>query len=101
VSGARLGLSSGATTAVVDRLERLGHVQRTREDSDRRRITLRHGDTAVEIGREFFGPLGARMDAMLAGFSDAELDAVVRFLVGTTEVLGRHREAGQELVRGS
>ncbi|MDT7702926.1 MAG: hypothetical protein QOJ30_5251 [Pseudonocardiales bacterium] len=98
--GAQLGLSSGATTAVVDRLERLGHVLRTREDSDRRRVALRYGDTAAAIGRQFFGPLGDRMDAMLTGFSDAELDVVLRFLAGTTEMLGRHRESEQELVRG-
>jgi DNA-binding MarR family transcriptional regulator len=97
--GARLGLSSGATTAVVDRLERLGHVLRTREDSDRRRVTLRYGDTAAAVGRQFFGPLGDRMDAMLAGFSDAELDVVLRFLAVTTEMLGRHRESEQGLVR--
>jgi DNA-binding MarR family transcriptional regulator len=98
--GPQLGLSSGATTAVVDRLERLGHVLRTREDSDRRRVTLRYGDTAAAIGREFFGPLGARMDAMLAGFSDTELDVVLRFLAGTTEMLGRHRASEQDLVQG-
>jgi DNA-binding MarR family transcriptional regulator len=99
--GAQLGLSSGATTAVVDRLERLGHVLRTREDSDRRRVTLRCGDTAAAIGRQFFGPLGDRMDAILAGFSNAELDVVLRFLARTTEMLGRHRESEQDLFRGT
>ncbi|MCW0211734.1 MAG: MarR family transcriptional regulator [Pseudonocardia sp.] len=91
--GEQLGLSSGATTAVIDRLERFGHVVRTREHTDRRRVTLRYGDTAAAIGREFFGPLGARMDTMLTAFSDAELDVVVRFLSGTTRMLGEHRAA--------
>ncbi|HXV93196.1 MAG TPA: helix-turn-helix domain-containing protein [Pseudonocardia sp.] len=89
--GEHLGLSSGATTAVIDRLERVGHVQRSRDERDRRRVTLHYGSTAAAVGMEFFGPLGARMDAVLQGYAPAELDAVRRFLADMVAMVAEHR----------
>jgi DNA-binding MarR family transcriptional regulator len=89
--GEQLGLSSGATTAVIDRLERAAHVHRTRDDRDRRRVTLHHADAAARLGGEFFGPLGTRMDAMLAGYGEEELVAVRRFLTDVNAVMREHR----------
>jgi DNA-binding MarR family transcriptional regulator len=88
--GHHLGLSSGATTAVIDRLERAGHVHRERDERDRRRVTLHYGDAASALGSAYFGPLGLRMDRLLAGYSGAELSVVRRFLVETNELM-RHR----------
>lgn len=89
--GAQLGLTTGATTAVVDRLERAGHVRRSRESADRRLVTLRHGEEATTVGAEFFGPLGARIDEALEGFTDTELAAAARFLDEMTEVVASYR----------
>ncbi|GAA2867168.1 MarR family transcriptional regulator [Pseudonocardia halophobica] len=89
--GAHLGLSSGATTALVDRLERHDYVRRDRDERDRRRVVLRYGSAAAGIGQAFFGPLGAGMDAMLEGYDEAELAAVARFLSGVTELVARRR----------
>ncbi len=89
--GAHLGLSSGATTAVVDRLERAEHVRRTRDDRDRRRVTLRYGNAADRVGAAFFGPLGARMDTMLDGYDSAELAAARRFLGDATAMMRAYR----------
>jgi DNA-binding MarR family transcriptional regulator len=91
--GEQLGLSSGATTAVIDRLERASHVHRVRDGRDRRRVTLHHGTAAAALGAAFFGPLGTRMDAMLEGYSEEELVAVRRFLGDLNEVMREHRRA--------
>ncbi len=91
--GEYLGLSSGATTAVIDRLERAEHVRRSRDGRDRRRVTLHHADAAAQLGRAFFGPLGTKMDMMLAGYTPAELAAVVRFLGDTNAMMRHHRSA--------
>jgi len=91
--GRYLGLSSGATTAVVDRLERADHVRRARDARDRRRVTLHHGSAAEQVGSSFFGPLGARMDAVLAGYDTAELAAARRFLGDATEMVRAYRES--------
>ncbi len=89
--GEAIGLSSGATTAVIDRLERAGHLRRTRESSDRRVVHLRYGEAGMALAIEFFGPLGRRSDEVMAGFSDAELRTVRRFLDGMTAALHAHR----------
>ena len=55
--GGLLGLNSAGTTAVVDRLERLGHARRVRDARDRRRVLVEVEKRAVELGQAFFGPL--------------------------------------------
>ncbi|SFM71588.1 DNA-binding transcriptional regulator, MarR family [Pseudonocardia ammonioxydans] len=89
--GTRLGLSTGATTALVDRLERAGHVRRSRESTDRRRVTLRQAENAGRVGAAFFGPLGDRVDAVLQDFDDAELAATARFLSAMNALVADYR----------
>ncbi|MEU9061636.1 MarR family transcriptional regulator [Streptomyces sp. NPDC048430] len=78
--GAQLGLNSAGTSALIDRLERLGHITRTRDARDRRRVLLAVDARAVERGQEFFGPPLARMADLLRTFDDREAAAVRRFL---------------------
>lgn len=77
-----LNLSSAATTSVVDRLERAGHVQRERPATDRRRVHLRITPEAMGVAGAFFGPLGQRTGALMEGFTTDELAVVHRFLQG-------------------
>ncbi|MGW6570015.1 MarR family transcriptional regulator [Streptomyces sp. NPDC054975] len=85
--GAQLGLNSAGTTAVVDRLERLGHLARTRDDRDRRRVLLRVEESAKELGRAAFGPLIDGTVDLLREFDAGEVDAVRRFLTGVREIM--------------
>ncbi|MGW5272093.1 MarR family transcriptional regulator [Streptomyces sp. NPDC004044] len=78
--GAQLGLNSAGTTAVIDRLERLGHLTRTRDPRDRRRVLMAVDPRAVELGRSFFGPLIDNTVAVLRDFDESETAAVRRFL---------------------
>ncbi len=92
----RLGVTSGAVTAVVDRLERGGHLRRSRDGRDRRRVYLHYGAEGLALARAFFAPLGRRSDGLMATFSDEELATVHRFLAGTvaatTEALAEARD---------
>ncbi|GIM90627.1 hypothetical protein Ato02nite_024200 [Paractinoplanes toevensis] len=69
----RLRLSPAATTALVDRLENVGHVHRFRDPADRRRVTVRMSDTAMRVASAFFVPLGGRMTEAAAEFTPEEL----------------------------
>src|SRR4051812_8627554 len=91
--GEAVGLSSGATTAVIDRLERAGHLRRTRESTHRRVDHLHYGAPGTPLAVEFFGPLGRRTDDVMSGFSDEDLATVHRFLLGMTAALSAHRDA--------
>lgn len=91
--GETLGLSSGATTAVIDRLERAGHLRRTRESADRRVVHLRYGEPGMELAAAFFRPLGTRSHVVMDGFTADELETVRRFLAGMlTAITERHEE---------
>jgi DNA-binding MarR family transcriptional regulator len=81
-----LGLSSGAVTAVVDRLERLGHVRRDRDIVDRRRIHLHVAANGRTVGAEYFGPLGGMADQVMARFTVSELETIDRFLTDMAQV---------------
>jgi DNA-binding MarR family transcriptional regulator len=89
--GDRLGMSSGATTAVVDRLERAGHVRRVRDERDRRRLTLHRAENAPALLAAFFDPLDAAMDAILLGYTAMELATVQRFLTDAVGQVSDHR----------
>ncbi|MCY0958202.1 MarR family winged helix-turn-helix transcriptional regulator [Streptomyces sp. H27-H5] len=92
--GARLGLNSAGTTAVIDRLERLGHVARVRDGADRRRVLLRVEPEAVRLGRAFFGPLIDRLLAVQGTLDPTEREAVRRFLTAARAALGE-QEPGE------
>ncbi|MFD6069067.1 MarR family winged helix-turn-helix transcriptional regulator [Amycolatopsis lurida] len=88
-----LHLSASATTAVLDRLERAGHLYRDRSSTDRRKVELRMHDQARRIGAEFFQPLGERYAEAWRDMGEDERRAVARFLrssiAATVEVRGR------------
>jgi DNA-binding MarR family transcriptional regulator len=86
--GESLRLNSASVTALVDRLERLGHVRRDRDPADRRRVLLTVTPEAKRLGWAFFGPLLARLVDIADEYREDELDVVHRFLTRTAEVVG-------------
>lgn len=89
--GEALGLSSGATTAVIDRLESHGHLERERDPIDRRRIYLHYAPGAMELAQGFFGPLSTLSAAVTDRFTDDELDVIAQYLTLTADAIQTHR----------
>lgn len=73
---ARVGLTSGATNALVNRLEGRGLVVRSRENGDRRVVTLRATGVARERAAAFLDPSVVALQAALDEYDDATLEAV-------------------------
>lgn len=88
--GRTVELSSASVTALVDRLERVGHVRRARDADDRRRVVLEMSEGAMAAGAEFFGGLNRDVLAAMDGYTDDELAVVRRFLEEMTAVIERH-----------
>lgn len=68
-----LGLSPSATSAMLDRLERAGHVRRERVDTDRRAVRVEITDQALEVGGSMFAILARHMRSVLDTQDEAEL----------------------------
>ncbi|SEF15164.1 MarR family winged helix-turn-helix transcriptional regulator [Streptomyces sp. Ag109_O5-10] len=86
---ALLGLTSGAVTACVDRLERAGHVRRVREDADRRVVHLHYADDARAAARTHFRPLADALRRVGADFGADELTVALRFLTALNDALAQ------------
>jgi DNA-binding MarR family transcriptional regulator len=91
----RLGLTSGAVTACVDRLERAGHIRRVRESADRRVVHLHYAADARAAARTHFRPLAEATEAARSGFTQEELAVVLRFLAAVNEELAQRRAPGR------
>ncbi|MFE0464113.1 MarR family transcriptional regulator [Kitasatospora sp. NPDC058965] len=90
--GRQLGLNSAGTTALVDRLERLGLVRRARDDRDRRRVLLAVDERAVVLGRSFFGPLLGQVVATVRELPETEVATISRFLERMQEIVATRAE---------
>lgn len=88
--GEKLGVTSGAATGLIDRLERVRHVERRRDERDRRRVLVHYGEAAEKVAREYFGPLKVTSDEVMDGFDDTELEVVARFLGAMVPALAEH-----------
>ena len=91
--GAAVALRSASVTALVDRLEKVGHVRRVRDPEDRRRVALEMSDAAMAAGAEHFGGLARDLVAAMARYTDEELVVVRRFLLNMTDVAVQHSRA--------
>jgi DNA-binding MarR family transcriptional regulator len=80
------GLSSGAVTALLDRLERVGYVRRIRDPADRRRVFVELTETARKLAQEVYGPLTEAM-AEFDRYSDAELRLITAYIERGSELL--------------
>ncbi|MDG4790415.1 MarR family transcriptional regulator [Micromonospora sp. WMMD1102] len=75
-----LGMTTGAVTRLVDRLERGGYVRRQPDPVDRRRVLLQLVPERVADIAEFYAPIGARWQRNIDRYSEAELEFLLEFL---------------------
>ena len=73
------GLTTGAITGVVDRLEKAGLVRRERDENDRRKVFIAVvPEAAMKIG-QFYVPMQRAMEKVFNTYSDEELRLLLRF----------------------
>jgi DNA-binding MarR family transcriptional regulator len=88
---AQAGLTTGAVTGVIDRLERVGYARRMPDSADRRRVKVEVTPEFYRRAEGIWGPMAADWQSTLAGrFSVAELERITEFLRATNEVAQRH-----------
>ena len=73
------GLSSGATTRLIDRLARAGLARRVSDPKDRRRVYIEPIGANLQAIGEMYTPLAEALGREWASFSDKELAVILRF----------------------
>jgi DNA-binding MarR family transcriptional regulator len=80
------GLTTGAITGILDRLERAGLVERFREPSDRRKVFVRPRPAALKrFGRLYKGLAGASL-RLASSLSTKELEIISNYLERSLQV---------------
>jgi DNA-binding MarR family transcriptional regulator len=86
------GLRPAATTALIDRLEAKGLVERVRDEGDRRRVLVRMTDEGMRSTYAMYAPLVEEGQQLFAHHTVAELTAMRELLEAMRELTDRHRE---------
>lgn len=81
------GLTTGAITGVIDRLERKGYVARTADDEDRRKTVIVVVQEHLAEIRRLFAELARQTADIMAAYSDSEQAAIVDFAQRTGEMI--------------
>lgn len=90
---AESGLTTGAVTGVIDRLERAGFARRVTDPEDRRRVKVEVTPKFYERADRIWGPLAADWESRLSSdFTAEQLERMIEFLRITTEVGREHLE---------
>ena len=75
-----LGIATASATALVDRLEKSGHLIRQPHPTDRRKILVTHSETADRQIRASLADVHARMIAATLELTDDQAETVIAFL---------------------
>jgi DNA-binding MarR family transcriptional regulator len=80
------GLTSGATTRMIDRLEQAGYVRRVPDSADRRRVMVEAVPERMATLAALHESIAHAQQATIDGYGDAELRAIVDYLARTSAV---------------
>jgi len=91
------GLTTGAITAALDRLEKAGLARRERSEVDRRKVYIRlcESPRGARIA-PFYEALGQEASRMISHYSMRELETIKDFCERCIEMMRRQTEAVQK-----
>jgi DNA-binding MarR family transcriptional regulator len=84
------GLTSGAITGVVARLERAGYIRRESDPHDGRKQILQPSPEGMRDINAVFNPIRTNMATLLDGFDTHQLTTIAEFLSQSTDLIYRH-----------
>ena len=87
---AHTGLTTGATTAVIDRLERAGYVRRTRDTQDRRVVVVEALPAGIKRIEPLYRRLARSMDQLHHAYDERQLALVADYLSRAVDLGATH-----------
>jgi DNA-binding MarR family transcriptional regulator len=88
------GLSTGAVTGVIDRLEQAGYVRRVRDPHDRRKVLVEIADRDWDTALPLFDGLRRAMEKIASAYTPEELAIIGRYV---SECVGMMNEEATRL----
>lgn len=81
------GLTTGAITGIIDRLEEAGLVRRERDGADRRKVFIRPVPERVAIMVELFAPMDGEFDELVKQYEPEQVTAIFDYLRRSGDIL--------------
>ena len=94
--GRHLGMTSGATAILINRLEKDGYVLREQHPSDRRATLLRVGPGAEEMALPVSRSAQRLRETVLADYAPSDIEVIERFLSDIVVALKARNAALEE-----
>ncbi|WP_329611549.1 MarR family transcriptional regulator [Kitasatospora herbaricolor] len=91
--GTRIGLTTGPTTRLVDRLEQAGYVRRAPDPGDRRKVIVEPIGKPADLDR-VMAPARQRIGELLRGYSPEQLEVLFDYFARATDA---YQEAAEQL----
>ncbi|MCO8274950.1 MarR family transcriptional regulator [Actinoplanes sp. TRM 88003] len=88
----RVGLTPGAMSSLINRLEGAGRIRRVRDTADRRVVTLHAGDNVDAPLERFFTPLADRMAEVMNRYPPEALAEFTRLLTDVCQTMDAYAE---------
>ncbi|MGU3435831.1 MarR family winged helix-turn-helix transcriptional regulator [Actinomycetes bacterium M1A6_2h] len=82
----RLEVTTAASTHIVDRLEKAGHVSRERHPTDRRKLMVTPAGKSVDAAYAHLAPMLTGLESVISDLTDDERAVVENFLGRVVDV---------------
>lgn len=90
------GLTSGATTAMLDRLERAGLIERRPNPNDRRGTLIAPAESSAERAASWFESARKAQDELISSYSESELEIIANVFERFTNLWDDERKKVQK-----
>ena len=90
------GLSSGAATAMLDRLEKGGFIERQPNPEDRRGTLILLAKSGADRVAPWYAPVGKAQEQLISNYSIEELQLISGFFEGYAKIWEQEREKLQQ-----
>jgi DNA-binding MarR family transcriptional regulator len=87
-----LCLTTGASTALIDRLEKSGYARRLNDKTDRRRVLVEATDKGFAASDNLYGVLTERLSNLLNEYTPSELKVIEKFLIKAGDLFAERVE---------
>jgi len=83
----KTSLSSGAVTALIDRLEKAGYVKREKDPKDKRRVIIVPLTAGKSQVKELFQSLSASTKQLTNEYKREDLDLIIQFINEAADIM--------------